>query len=343
LSFHKWNKNKHLKLLANCIPVSGAVRSTLCDLNRNRYYIIPNDLSDFLRENEGTTLEEIIEKYGDDNKETILEYINFLENSEMIFWCDKDEIELFPKLNLDWDYPSHVTNAIIDLDSESSFSAASILEQLESLSCFFVQFRSYNKRSLQFWDEIFKPTLNSKFKGFEIYTKYDSSLTWDRLNIFLKTHYRVKIFTVFGSPTSCIQKEGFHSAAVYVTQNIDNETHCGQIHPSYFSVNASMFSESQKFNSCLNRKISIDKNGYIKNCPSMNENYGHINETTLAQAIKNPTFEKYADINKDQIDTCKSCEFRYICTDCRAYLQNQNNLFSKPLKCKYDPFTTHWG
>ena len=47
-------------------------------------------------------------------------------------------------------------------------------------------------------------------------------------------------------------------------------------------------------------------------------------------------------INKDLIDVCKDCEFRYICTDCRAYIQDKNNIYSKPAKCNYDPYNAEW-
>jgi SPASM domain peptide maturase of grasp-with-spasm system len=102
--------------------------------------------------------------------------------------------------------------------------------------------------------------------------------------------------------------------------------------------------------SCLNREISIDADGNIKNCPSMKESFGNIRDTTLAEAIEKPGFKKYWDINKDQIAVCKDCEFRYICTDCRAYVEDPHDAsgpdgtnLSKPLKCGYNPYTGEWA
>ena len=48
-------------------------------------------------------------------------------------------------------------------------------------------------------------------------------------------------------------------------------------------------------------------------------------------------------IQKDQIAVCKDCEFRYICTDCRAYKEDPEDDYSKPLKCGYDPYTGVWS
>lgn len=103
-----------------------------------------------------------------------------------------------------------------------------------------------------------------------------------------------------------------------------------------------MFAESKSYNSCLNRKISIDINGNIKNCPSMPQSFGNIRDTTLQEAIEHKDFKKYWSITKDQIDVCKDCEFRYICTDCRAYKENPEDDYSKPLKCGYSPYTNKW-
>jgi len=38
---------------------------------------------------------------------------------------------------------------------------------------------------------------------------------------------------------------------------------------------------------------------------------------------------------------CKSSEFRDICLDCRVY-RADDNILSKPKKCKYDPYSNNW-
>lgn len=74
----------------------------------------------------------------------------------------------------------------------------------------------------------------------------------------------------------------------------------------------------------------------------MSHNYGNVSNTLLQDALKHKDFKKYWNINKDRIDVCKDCEFRYICTDCRAYIEEPDNIYSKPLKCGYDPYTNQW-
>ena len=46
-------------------------------------------------------------------------------------------------------------------------------------------------------------------------------------------------------------------------------------------------------------------------------------------------------MNKDKINTCAQCEFRYACFDCRPNSLS-GNLLEKPWYCTYDPLTGEW-
>lgn len=123
---------------------------------------------------------------------------------------------------------------------------------------------------------------------------------------------------------------------------------CGCINLNNLNINRSFYIEALNYNSCLHKKISIDYEGNIKNCPSMVKNFGNIKQTSLRKALLNNDFKEYWDVNKDEIEVCKDCEFRYVCTDCRAYTEKgEDNLgtinLSKPLKCGYDPYTGVWN
>ena len=74
----------------------------------------------------------------------------------------------------------------------------------------------------------------------------------------------------------------------------------------------------------------------------MQEVYGNIKANSLQSAVNAPGFKKYWNITKDEITGCKDCEFRYICTDCRAYREDPEDLLSKPLKCGYNLLTGLW-
>jgi radical SAM protein with 4Fe4S-binding SPASM domain len=70
--------------------------------------------------------------------------------------------------------------------------------------------------------------------------------------------------------------------------------------------------------------------------------YGNVRDVSLHSAVARRDFREMWEINKDQIEVCKDCEFRYICIDCRAYLSRQEDRYSKPAKCGYDPYTARW-
>jgi SPASM domain peptide maturase of grasp-with-spasm system len=74
----------------------------------------------------------------------------------------------------------------------------------------------------------------------------------------------------------------------------------------------------------------------------MKTSYGHIENTLLADVVENESFRKIWSVSKDAIKVCQDCEFRYICQDCRAYTNDENDPYSKPLKCKYNPYTGLW-
>ncbi len=117
---------------------------------------------------------------------------------------------------------------------------------------------------------------------------------------------------------------------------------CGCVDKSFFTINLPFFTESQCHNTCLNRKICIDAEGNIKNCPAMAKSYGNIKDTTLEEAINKPGFKDLWYICKDQIDVCKDCEFRHLCTDCRAFIKDPENIYSQPAKCTYNPYICKW-
>ena len=79
------------------------------------------------------------------------------------------------------------------------------------------------------------------------------------------------------------------------------------------------------------KQVREEKSNVIK---SIEESLG-VPKATFLILLKN--------IKKDQISVCKDCEFRYVCTDCRAYTQNSGDQYSKPLKCNYDPYTATWN
>jgi SPASM domain peptide maturase of grasp-with-spasm system len=320
------------KLFSNCLPVKGARRSLICDIQRGEMKLIPNGLYDILTEYDGKTYEEIVEDYGEDNKATIDEYFEFLEENEFIFWTS--DPENFPPIDTEWGYPGSITNAIIDSAENSKHNFAAIFNQLSELGCKAVQLRFYNTINIPELESILKATENTRIQHVDLFIKYNEQHTTEAIKQLCTLNVQIQFICLHNAPTNeQVALETLSTRILYTTEIVNDQTHCGVIASEYFVVNMPTFFESQKYNSCLNRKISVDVNGDIRNCPSLPQTYGNIETTSLHSALIQQGFKDLWEINKDQIEICKDCEFRYVCTDCRAFINEPANIYSKPAKC----------
>jgi SPASM domain peptide maturase of grasp-with-spasm system len=330
------------RLHAHCIAVRGARRSTICDLQRGAYHLVPNALQEILTLHRNRTREELDEQYGPENVPVLAGYFGFLEEKELGWWTD--EPERFPPLDLAWDAPARITNAIIDVDANSRHDFASLIAQLEALGCRTLQLRLFAPWPLARLDEVVALTDRGRLRAVEILIPHDPEMTDETLFAFCGRHPRVLALYVHGAPERRVAKQP-HSEVkvVYRTEVVDSETHCGEVHPGYFVATLSAFTEALAHNSCLNRKLSVDRHGEIRNCPSLPRSFGNAAVTPLSAALDDPEFVEMWSITKDQVEICRDCEFRYVCTDCRAYTQRPGDRASKPAKCAYDPYTATWA
>lgn len=332
-------------LFGNCLPVKGSKRSVICDLYRNRIETIPNSLFDILTKDYGKSFQELSDLYGIENEIVLAEYFDWLIKEEFGFGCENiDEFNAFPKIDDGWDVPFPITNAIIDLNENTNFDMLSCILQLDKLGVPHLQIRSFALKPLDYFSDLFNHIEKSRIKTIDIITPFNINIPEENIIKFCNSFLRVNSLLFYSSPFEKIDNtlHGGLTTITYTKYKLTNESHCGFIHSDFFSINMDNFTESQKHNTCLNRKISIHANGEIKNCPSMAKSYGNIKNTTLQEALEKQGFKDVWFINKDKISVCKDCEFRHICTDCRAYIENPEDIYSKPLKCGYNPYTAEW-
>jgi SPASM domain peptide maturase of grasp-with-spasm system len=344
---------KKVMLFDCCYPIKGANRSLILDTQRLEFEFIPNSLYEILENHNGKSIQEIKDIYNNEHDETIDEYLAFLDDKEFIFYTN-DETN-FPKSTLSFDVPSFIDNSLIDFGNYLSIPLLrNILKQLTNLGCRVIQIRSWNiERELSQLTSFLDTLKGFNLDSIEIIWNLMEKISEEELKTFISKYPIVTRASFFNNSQSFdfeIKYTSSQRSIVNVSERIvDSEKHCGIISPHYFTMHPATFTESQHHNTCLNRKISIDQNGNIKNCPSMVESYGNIKDTTLQEALNHSDFKKYWNITKDKISICKDCEFRHICTDCRAYIENPEDILSKPLKCLsrnlgggYNPYTCEW-
>jgi len=273
------------------------------------------------------------------------ELLDHLVEEDYGFYCEKaEDVAMFPDISPDFHHPARIMDAILEVSSKSIQWLDSVLSQLNDLGCEHLEIRSYldysntvltNLINLCKENDILNITLRFKYS-----TDLDEAFILEIINDQEINLYDVQ---VFGCPDGIA---GQHVTLGrcnlrYRYDSLDSRM-CGIIDQSKFRVELVSYLASINHNTCLHRKFSMDRNGRIRNCPSMLKDYGHVAERPLASLLTDTDFTSVWGITKDQVEICKVCEFRNVCQDCRAFLTTPGDVNSKPLKCGYDPVLNTW-
>lgn len=330
-------KNQYLKIFACCIPVKGVIRSIIIDTQRNKYYFIPNDLYMIITEYLEFNIKKLDEIFSLSKRE-LEEYIDFLLKNDLAFLTN--EPNSFQDIDPVWETPRTIDNSIIDIDEFSKYDVLDAIIQIDKLGARAVQLRLFSEFSFLWMKELLNNIIlkTKRIKTIELYIKFSKEIDEINLEKELSFFHLVSSVIVHSSDKDLVVSDK-GTIIIFIKEKIDNETHCGIINHYLFAPNLEHVLEARKHNTCLNKKISVDTKGNIKNCPSMTMAYGSVENNLLTDIVKLNDFQELWGVSKEQINVCKDCEFRLICTDCRAYLDNK---FDKPVKCNYDPYTAIW-
>jgi SPASM domain peptide maturase of grasp-with-spasm system len=335
--------NQFFFLNTNIRLTKGIKRSLLIDLFHEVYFVIPNSLFEFLKTYNGKTLEHIYTDFKKDEHSTIEEYLGWLSNHNLIIISDNSMLKnIFDSLETEWDMPYEITNCILEMDERNIDFSKQTLINLSENRIPFVEIRFDWGIGLPELVDVIKIAQRGTIKSVSLFINFSPSYTKKIFERYLKYLTVLDKIIIYNAPYSLEFKlhNGLTSVS-FIEEEITSFS-CGIISEKYFRANRPFYSETQKHNTCLNRKIAISKNGDIKNCPSFLTTYGNIRDISISEAINLPGFKDLWTITKKDISTCKICEFRDVCSDCRFFLEEPNNIYSKPLKCGYNPFTNEW-
>ncbi len=347
----KWSDKSYFILHSSCKAVRGIKRSVIIDYSRGSTYFISNQYYDLLKNLDRNRIHDVKVLMEDhDSIQLLYEFITTLLNNELGFTTST--ISSFPEIsNIYHDLPVHIQDMIIEID-QSVFDSNSfdrIIIAINDLKCIDLQIRLLSKFDFNFLDKLMSLLNHSNAHYIELHTTYSGESNKDSSIHLIKSHAKLANIFLYESPQA--SKFVITEASkldlgliFFIDYSFDKGNCCGIINKENLSFNS--INEHNRFmqrNGCLDKKISIDPLGNIKNCPSLKTIYGNISNTSIIDLVKEDFFKKQWFITKDQISICKTCEFRYNCSDCRAFLVDEKDIYSKPLKCGYDPNTCEWN
>lgn len=335
------SKSDHLVLFSECIPVKGYMRSVFYDLSRIDFIFLPNELTDILIKYQGFKKSEIISN-NKEQKEVLEQYFSYLNEHDFIFFCDKDEVLLFPPISLVWDFPAQISNIFIE-DYLFDKLVCEVPSFLNTKDIVLNINKTINLNKLR----CFLDSLSySKVKSIDIYVN-------ERLNseikqtatIILSEYSRIRTLIFYNSNENyCVNGNNGFSNLIVKKENIFNRKF--SVQKDYFNINITLFTESQAHHTYFNRKLYIGPNGEIKNAPECEEEFGHIQDLEspeqLKEIVQTPAFQKYWYVHKEICDVCKDCEFRHMCVDNRLPYQRSENEWYHKIECNYNPYIAKW-
>lgn len=330
--------NQYFILFALCQPVRGARRGTICDLQHGSVQPVPLGLIDILERCRHETVGSVLASLEASDRLTAQEYLQFLEQHEFGFYTE--EPERFPPLSLAWDHPSHITNAIVDVDAVDKHDYDRLVRELDSVGVKAIQWRYPHPISRGQLEAMLRALDASRINFVEIILPYTARLADAEQQQLLAQFQRLACIRYFGA--SHLRRLDVESGCLIIEQpgELILDTCCAVDSYGNFSCNSDLFTEQQQHHVCLNRKLYIDAGGSIRNCPSTQRTFGQLYSRPLLNIVQSQDFQKLWRISRDQMQGCRDCEFRFVCvaSDCAEVEKAYPGPFLKPRICRYDPY-----
>lgn len=335
----------YFNLFSDIFITKGATRILISDLQRNTSELYSLELYDLINELKIHSIEDILKNYDDESKELVQEYIDYLLEEEYGFLSKNDWNKNFSPLDTEYNDYNHISDMFIELENiDVLHKIKPSIINLEIRYLVIYSRISFSIDEFFLIDEMFK---NSPLEYISIFSPFHNNISQVNIKALSDTTLRIDNLTFYNCKKAPFKPNKALEFTVNFTKQDLKISSCGKVDMKYFNTNMPKVLEAINHNSCLHKKIGIDIDGNIKNCPLMAGSFGNIHDTSLERALEMPGFKKYWNLTKDKIEVCKDCEFRYVCTDCRAFTEQSHideNGFdtSKPLKCGYDPYTGKW-
>lgn len=329
--------DKKFKLFSNCFMVKGINRAIILDNQRKNFYILPNQIIDFINEYSGKRIYDLFQDFKND-KVILKKYIRYFFNNELIF-TDNDT-NLYPPISNNFDRPYKIETITLDLNLPILTLKNFFEVKVDDLgvSCLKLITDDFNFKkivdTLHFVDK-------SKIKTIVIFIKYNIGIETELVKLRKKNSRITEIifYDVDKINDSAVKK------FIYEKKSLSEVLSMKIYNHHDFVLSMENFNESLIFNTAYNRSIFIDSDGDIKRHIEDQSIFGNIDITNLNDVADNKDVREFWAINKDKIFVCKDCEFRYICPDGSIpyKLKETDPFYSTKINCNYDPYKNLWN
>lgn len=329
--------DKKFKLFSNCFSVKGINKAVIVDLQRKNYYIVPNQIIDFINEYSGKKVYDLF-RYFKNDKTILKKYIRYFLKNELVI-IDND-INLYPAISNNFERPYRIDTITLDLNLPILTLKDFLEINVDNLgvSCLKLISDDFNFKkivdTLHFVDK-------SKIKTIVIFIKYRDCLETELIKL-KKTFSRITeiiFYDVDKTNDSGVKK------FIYEEKSLSEVLSMTIYNQDDFVLSIENFNESLRFNTAYNRTIFIDRNGDIKRHIEDQSIFGSIDIADLNEVVDNEEIKEFWAISKDKILVCKDCEFRYICPDGSIPFKEKetDKFYSTKTKCNYDPYKNLWN
>ncbi len=339
------SKNEVFFLYPFCRLVKGHARSAIYDLELNKLHSISNGVYSFIEASKGKTKQEIYALFNENEKDIVNSLITSLIDKRFMRFVNKKDYSRFLPMQSPSQQDSLIDSFVMDIDGDSQYDAEKALKKISIFHLQVIQIRILYSIKYKLLTKIINEVNVIDSDSIEIVVPF-ATIKEDG-DLYKLLDYYKNITNVYIWDAKSNKVEDYKQCRIiYMENKINSYDSCGLISSDSFLCSKKFYLDAKKYNTCLAKKCAIDKNGIIKNCPYISYGFGHIDDITseeLQKIVQESEFTKLFNIKKDDIHTCNVCEFRYACFDCRVFISEKDNLFSKPLKCGYNPHTAKWN
>ena len=337
-------ENKYFVLSSSCVLTKGAKRTLIQDFQRHYVDFVPNEYYSLCHLLNRHRISEIAEQIDENSLTAFYHFVEMMLTKEYAFTTD--DIRLFPPKKEIGDYEEKLLDAILEIRASTMHNTEIItfLSELRDLNCRYLQMRLYGFTKRTELLEWINTANEYNFSLIELHIDNADVLDYDACCDIILNYAPVSNIYLYHSGRDEVKPYNENTpryyelemgAVYYLTAELDSRR-CGAVNKYCRTFGDERFyTMSQRFNNCLYKKVAMDMNGKVCNCPAMDDKFDI--SVGLVNIISSDRFQKYWSLTKDKVETCKDCEYRYNCLDCRVHTIDNNSL-NKPCSCLYDPY-----